>query len=258
MSAQNDSSKLRGIGRQLAHLREQIEPIWERVINERISLARVSEWLDEEVQVWRERQYSPMTTLMMFIGQVVSADQSCKDAVARETARSKTDRSQSTGPYCKARQRLPLKLIERFAREVGEQLRAGQPLRWCWWGREVKLVDGTTVSMPDTQENQARFPQSHTQKAGLGFPVARLVAIVSLSCGAVLEWAVGPCEGKSSGETSMLWGVAGCLKRGDIVLADRYYAGYFMIAMLMQRGADVVIRQHQLRRTDFRRGKRLG
>lgn len=258
MSARRDGSKLRSVDRQLERLREQISPIWEGVINERISLTRVAEWLADEVKVWRERRYSPLTTLMMFIGQVVSADASCKDAVARETARGKMDRSQSTGPYCKARQRLSLKLIERFAREMGEQLRVGQSRSWCWRGREVKLVDGTTVSMPDTPENQKRFPQSRTQKVGLGFPVARLLAIVSLSCGACLEWAVGPCAGKSSGETSMLWSLAGCLKRGDVVLADRYYAGYFMIAMLMQRGADVVIRQHQLRHTDFRRGKRLG
>jgi len=221
-------------------------------------LSRVMDWVEEEVGTWRERRYGPLTTLVMFIGQVMSADQSCKDAVAREAARSQAARCTSTGPYCKARQRLPLRLIERLGREVGERLRAGQSRRWCWRGREVKLIDGTTVSMSDTEPNQTRFPQSHTQKAGLGFPVARLVAIVSLSCGAVMEWMAGPCEGKGSGETSMLWALADGLRSGDVVLADRYYAGYFMLAMLMQRGVDVVVRQHQLRHTDFRRGKRLG
>jgi hypothetical protein len=199
-----------------------------------------------------------MKTLRMFIGQVVSADQSCQDAVARETRCGDKTVGQSTGPYCRARQRLPLKLVQRLALEAGERLRARQTTSWRWHGREVKLVDGTTVSMPDTEENQARFPQSRTQKAGLGFPVARLVAVVSLSCGAVLKWATGPCAGKASGETSMLRELAHDFGAGDLVMADRYYAGYFMLATLIGRGSDIVIRQHQLRKTDFRRGKRLG
>jgi hypothetical protein len=112
--------------------------------------------------------------------------------------------------------------------------------------------------MPDTATNQADFPQSRTQKPGLGFPLARLVTIASLSRGAVLDWASGPCEGKQTGETALLWKLAQRLQRGDIVIADRYYAGYFLIAMLVQMGVDVVIRQHQRRHTDFRRGQRLG
>lgn len=112
--------------------------------------------------------------------------------------------------------------------------------------------------MPDTAENQKVFPQSRQQKPGLGFLLARLLGIVSLSCGAVLEWASGPCEGKKTGETALLWGWMSKLGEGDIVIADQYFAGYFGIARLMQRGADVIIRQHQLRHTDFRRGRRLG
>ena len=122
----------------------------------------------------------------------------------------------------------------------------------------MKLVDGATVSMPDTAANQANFPQNRAQKPGLGFPPARLVAIVSLSCGAALEWAVGPCEGKQTGETALLWQLAKRLRPGDVVIADRYYAGYFLIAMLVQLGIDVVIRQHQRRHTDFRHRQRLG
>ena len=160
--------------------------------------------------------------------------------------------------YCDARQRLPLGLPTRLAREVGARLTEQQPVQWLWRGRQVKLVDGTTVSMPDTTENQASFPQSRVQKAGLGFPLARLVAIVSLSCGAVLDWGLGACEGKQTGETALLWDLAKSFKRGDVVIADRCYAGYFMIALFVMLGVDVVIRQHQQRSTDFRRGTRLG
>ncbi len=166
--------------------------------------------------------------------------------------------SLNNASYCRARTRLALSLIERIGREAGERLRASQPAVWRWRGREVKLIDGTTVSMPDTSENQAEYPQSRSQKPGLGFPLARVVAIISLSCGAVLEWAISPCEGKRTGETALLWQLAHCLRTGDVVIADRYFTGYFMLAWLTRHGAGVVVRQHQLRHTDFRRGKRLG
>ncbi len=216
----------------------------------------------EEAAGFRDRIYSPLSTLVLFIEQVLSADHSCMDAVARglsaRIALGQARCSLNSGPYCKARARLPVGLIQRLGREVAARVCAQQPGAWRWRGREVKLVDGTTVSMPDTRANQVRFPQIHEQGAGLGFPLARVVAIVSLSCGTVLEWAIGPCEGKQTGETALLWQLAPRLRHGDVVVADRCYAGYFMIARLIQQGVDVVIRQHALRRTDFRRGVRLG
>jgi hypothetical protein len=222
----------------------------------------LTQWVSEEAGRFRDRIYSPWVTLTLFIEQVLSADQSCVDAVARglsaRVALGERPCSLNSGPYCKARARLPLGLIERVAREVGARLSEQQPSAWRWRGREVKLVDGTTVSMPDTAENQREFPQHREQRRGLGFPLARVVAIVSLSCGALLEWAMGPCEGRESGETALLWALAGRLRRGDVVVADRCYAGYFMIAWLMRCGVDVVIRQHARRRTDFRRGQALG
>ena len=216
----------------------------------------------EESGNWRERLYGPLTTVVLFIEQVLGADHSCQGVVAQglsaRVARGQAPCSLNTGPYCKARQRLAVGLVERLAREIGTRLLAAQPVAWLWRGRNVKLLDGTTVSMPDTPSNQTEFPQPRGQKLGLGFPIARLVGIVSLSCGAVLEWAVGPCEGKKTGETAMLWGLMDKLCRGDVVIADRYFAGYFGIARLWQLGVDVLIRQHQRRQTDFRRGRRLG
>lgn len=232
------------------------------VLGDVIPAQLLMQWVIEEMGRYRERLYGPLSTLVLFIEQVLSADQSCQDAVARgvsaRVALGQAPCSLNTGPYCKARARLPVGLLARLGREIGERVCAGQRQGWRWRGREVKLVDGTTLSMPDTAENQASFPQNHEQKAGLGFPLARVVAVVSLSCGAVLQWAIGPCEGKETGETALLWGLAQKLKRGDVVVADRCYAGYFMIAWLLQLGVDVVIRQHQRRHTDFRCGQRLG
>lgn len=222
----------------------------------------LTQWVIEETGGYRERIYNPFTTLLLFIEQVLGSDHSCQDAVARglsaRVALGQPPCSLNTGPYCKARRRLPLSLLTRLAREVGARLCAGQPAMWRWRGREVKLIDGTTVSMPDTSANQARFLQSRGQKPGLGFPLARLVAIVSLSAGAVLEWAIDACEGNRTGETALLWRLMPHLQRGDVVIADGYYAGYFMIAGLIARGVDIVMPQHHLRITDFRRGQRLG
>ena len=120
------------------------------------------------------------------------------------------------------------------------------------------MVDGTTASMPDTPENQKEYPQPVPQKPGLGFPMARLVAILSLNCAAVLGLAIGPYAGKQSGELALFRTLMDDLQAGDVVLADRYYASYWMIAALWRRGVDSLFRQHQCRPIDFRAGRRLG
>lgn len=257
-----DDSKKRHLAGQIRRFRARFVQTMDTVLGDVLPATLLMQWITEEAGSYRQRIYGPLQTLMLFIEQVLNADHSCQDAVARgvsgRVSLEQVPCSLNTAAYSKARKRLPLGLIGRLGREAGEKLCTQQPEAWRWRDREVKLVDGTTVSMPDTAANQADFPQSPTQKPGLGFPLARLVAVVSLSCGVVLDWAVGPCEGKQTGETAMLWKLARNLRPGDIVIADRYYAGYFLIALLVQLGVDVVIRQHQRRHTDFRRGQRLG
>lgn len=218
--------------------------------------------MTEEVGRYRKRIYAPLTTLSLFLGQALSPDGACQDAVARclseRTARGLSGCSLNTGPYCKARQRLPLPLISRLALTVGERLELESPVDWKWRGRSVKLLDGTTISMPDTARNQPAYPQSGVQRFGLGFPLAMLVAIMSLSTGAVLAWALGPCRGKHTGEQALFRQLMPKLNVGDIVLADRYHCNYFTAAQLVAQGVDLVTRQHQRRITDFRRGRRLG
>lgn len=218
--------------------------------------------VEEEVGGFRERVYPPLTTLGLFIGQALSPDGACQDAVARHlserTACGQAACSLNSGPYCRARQRLPLELISRLGANIGEELERASPQGWKWRGRSVKLMDGTTISMPDTAENQSVYPQSGAQKPGLGFPLAMLVALISLSTGAVLRWALGPCRGKHTGEQALFRTLMPHLVPEDVVLADRYHCNYFTAALLVERGVDLVTRQHQRRITDFRRGKRLG
>jgi hypothetical protein len=211
---------------------------------------------------YRDRVYAPLRTLELFIGQALSADEACQDAVARNlserTARGVSQCSLNTGPYCKARQRLPLELIVKVQRALAGRLERAQPAGWRWQGRSVKLLDGTTVSMPDTPANQQAFPQSRNQQPGLGFPVARLVAILSLGHAGVLDWAMGPCRGEDTSEQALFRQLLPGLNRGELVLADGYHCTYWTLAMLKARGIDVLMHQHVRRAYDFRRGKRLG
>jgi hypothetical protein len=222
----------------------------------------IAEALEKELGPVRERVYPPLTTLGLFIGQAPGADGACQDSVARHPsarcARGQGPCSLSTGPYCKARHRLPLGLIQRLGVAVGETLERQSPPQWRWRGRSVKLVDGTTVSMPDTAANQARYPQSGEALPGLGFPQAMSLGLISLSTGAALGWALGPCRGKRTGEEAMFRALMSSLDPGDVVVADRLRFTYFTVAMLRKRGGDLVTRQHSHRRTDRRCGKRLG
>jgi hypothetical protein len=225
--------------------------------------ALIRQVLAEEGASWRRVFYTPWLTFWAFFWQALNPDHSCRAAVKRIAAgmarRGEKLDDEDTGPYCKARARLPEAVPSRLMRSLGHRLHDEAPEGWLWCGRRVKVVDGTTVSMPDTQANQREYPQSPSQKPGLGFPIARMVVLFCLATGAVLEAAVGKYQGKQTGENALyrrLWEEG--LSAGDVSLGDRYYGSYFDIAPLSRRGVDGVYRLHQLRVADFRRGRRLG
>lgn len=157
---------------------------------------------------WKDRIYPPLVTLWVFLSQVLSADHSCRAAVARLIAhrisRGQSPCSPETGAYCQARKRLPEKLFSDVARRTGRALERGVDPQWLWKQRRVYVYDGSSVSMPDTPENQRAYPQPESQKPGLGFPLARIAAIFSLSCGAVLDLAICRYAGKGQSELGML------------------------------------------------------
>jgi len=210
----------------------------------------------------RERLYPPTVTLSMFLRQVLEADGSCQKAVNGWAAQRAADGlracSVRTGGYCRARQRLPLQMVSALARQTGRLLSQKARTQWLWRGRAVKLVDGTGLSMPDTPENQAVYPQPSTQAPGVGFPLARLVMVICLATGAALDAAIGPHRGKGSGELGLVRSLLEGFRAGDVMLADALYCNYFLIATLMTKGVDVLFEQHGSRITDFRRGHSLG
>ena len=210
----------------------------------------------------RERLYPPTVALSMFMRQVLDADGSCQKAVNGWAAQRATDGlslcSVRTGGYCRARQRLPLEMVSTLTRETGRLLSQKALVPWLRYGRSVKLVDGTGISMPDTPENQERYPQPSTQAPSVGFALARLVMVICLATGAALDMAVGPHSGKGTGELGLVRGLLQCFSPGDVMLADALYCNYFLIATLMAAGVGVLFEQNGSRITDFRRGLSLG
>jgi hypothetical protein len=166
--------------------------------------------------------------------------------------------STNTGAYCRARAKVPEGVVERLTIEAAERCEAAIPEEWRWKGFRTLVVDGTTLSMPDTPENQEAYPQIAAQAEGLGFPIMRAIALTSLATGMTLGLATGTYSGKQTGETALLRTLFDKLQQGDLLLADRYFGGWFMLALLHQRGLQFVTRLHQHRRADFRQGVRLG
>jgi len=212
--------------------------------------------------LWQGWIYTPAVTIWTFLAQCLSEDHSCRDAVAQligwRLSRGLRRCSADTGAYCTARECLPEEACSLLMRETGRRVNQESPANWRWLGHRVLDVDGSTITMPDTPENQAEYPQMSSQKRGCGFPIARIVVVFSLAVGTVLDAAIGKYQGKQTGENSLFRTLHDALEAGDVVLADRYFSGWFDIALLQARGVDSVVRKHQLRATDFRTGKRLG
>ena len=227
---------------------------------------KVQQAFDEEDVLFAQQEgdvYTPPVTLWAFLSQVLfkGEQRSCAAAVARVivllVGLGQPRCSDNTGSYCKARAKLSERVLGRLTYDVADGCEEAVPRGWLWHGRHVKLVDGTTVTMPDTAENQQAYPQNPTQEKGLGFPIVRLVVLLSLATAMVGGLAIGPYAGKETGEPALLRELFDRLHSGDIVLADRFYCSYFMICLLQELGVDVVSRLHQMRTADFRRGQRL-
>lgn len=213
--------------------------------------------------VWNDRIYTPLVTLWVFLAQVMSADHSCRAAVARliahRIASGQSPCSSETGAYCQARKRLPEKFFSTIAQLVGRNLEDQVPDNWLWKGHHVYMFDGTTTLMPDTVENRKAYPPTWNQKANVGLPLARVGAVVSLSCGVILDLKTAKYAGKGQGEVTLLRQLSKRFSEGDVLLADCLMCNWRNLYELSERGVHVVTRLNKaLRKADFRKGKRLG
>jgi len=214
--------------------------------------------------VHRERLFPPTETLSIFLAQAMSTDSSCQKAINDVAVKRLLGGlpvcSTHTGAYCQARQRLPLNMIKELSCYTSNIMNDNVPAAWHWRGRPVRLVDGATVSMPDTEENQLIYPQPGGQKPGVGFPICRMVGMICLGSGALLNAAIGPCKGKGSDEQTLLRSILDTLNSDDILMGDAFYATYFLLCALQEKNIDGVFEQHGSRKlkTDFSLGQRLG
>ncbi len=206
--------------------------------------------------------YTPAVTLWAFIAQCLSASKSCVAAVARVVvlrfALGLPVCSAGTGAYCKARPKLPEPLLRRLTCQLGAGVESQALDSWRWKNRCVKLADGCELSMPDTPANQAEYPQSKSQKPGLGFPHMRLVVLLAFATACVIDAAMGACKGKGTSETELFRKLLGSVAAGDVIVADRFYCTWWLVALLRGRGAGACFRLHQKRHYDFSRGRQLG
>ncbi len=202
--------------------------------------------LNEHGIKYRDRVFTPVTTIWGFLSQVLGEDHSCRDAVSRIIAHRAAAGlevcSPNTASYCNARARIPTAVLRRLARRTAQQLQAGLPDGWKWNGRSVFIADGSHVSMPDTPENQAGYPQPVVQRPGIGSPLARVAVLLSLATGTCHDLAIAPYAGKGTGETTLLRQMYDSLSPGDVVLADALFDNYFLACELRWRGIELVAR----------------
>ena len=198
----------------------------------------IREVLDEHGVTYRDRVFTPTTTIWGFLSQVLSDDHSCRDAVSRIIAHRAASGLEACSPnpasYCDARARIPTAVLRTLARRTARELQAGAADEWKWNGRSVFIADGSHVSMPDTPANQAAYPQPVVQQPGIGFPLARVAVLLSLATGACHDLAIAPYAGKGTGETTLLRAMYGALKPGDVIVADALFDNYFLACELRQ------------------------
>jgi hypothetical protein len=219
----------------------------------------IIEILEAQKLKYRNRLFNPIVTLWAFLSQVLDTDKSLQNAVSRIiawlAAAGEAIPTTDTGGYAKARKRLPEKFLLRLLGKTGQGLEDKTQAEDLWCGRHVKLCDGSSVLMSDTPKNQAEYPQHTNQAPGCGFPIAKIVVMFSLATGAALEVLIAPFR---TGEVTLARQLYAKLVPGDVVLADRAFGSYVDLVLVQQYSADGVFRKHQSRKSDFRRGKKLG
>jgi hypothetical protein len=206
----------------------------------------------------RNRHWSLRLTFWTFLWQVAQAGASCREAIRQAQARCRNTGQRpppdENSPYCQARGALPVERLEEIHDAVVAEAEAAVATKDLWCGHRVTVVDGSTVTAPDTPENQEAYPQQSVQKPGCGFPILRLVAFLSLATGLLTAWAVGSWH---QSEVVLLQSLWDGLRVGDVLLADRGFCNWGILAECVRRNVHGVFRVKGSRRRDFRRGKRL-
>jgi hypothetical protein len=197
----------------------------------------------------RKRVFTPWVTFVAFLGQVLTRGSSCREAVRRVqtwfVAEKQTPPDQSTSAYCQARARLSVESLREAHQQVGQWMERHAQDGWRWCQRRVRVLDGCGVSMPDTAQNRAQWPYAGCQRPGCGFPTAQLVGLFCLGSGRLMRFAF---ESWKAHEIPLARQLLAWIEPHDVVVTDRGFSGWGLIALLQRHGADVVMRAHQARK----------
>jgi hypothetical protein len=206
----------------------------------------------------RNRRWNLRLVFWTFLWQVTQAGASCREAIRQAQALCKNAGRplppDADSPYCQARGGLPLEPLQQIHDSLCAEAQAGLAASDLWCGHHVLVADGSSVTAPDTPANQKAFPQQKVQKPGCGFPIIRLVALLSLATGMLTAWATGSW---SQHEVALLQTLWDCLRAGDVLLADRGFCNWVLLAQCLQLNVHAVFRVKGVRRRDFRQGKRI-
>jgi len=208
---------------------------------------------------YKKRLFDPVITLWAFLSQVLDTDKSCHNAVSKIIAYLAGEDvevpSTDTSAYCQARARLPEKLLEKLFNLSAQSLEEKVTTEYLWCGRNVKVIDGSTVSMPDTVENQKEYPQSSTQEKGCGFPIAKIGVIFSLVTGAATALCI---DVLNTHDIKLARKLYSFLKQNDVLVGDRAFCAYADMFTIKKLDCDAIFRKHQSRTTTMRKGKVFG
>jgi Transposase DDE domain len=208
----------------------------------------------------RERVFGLSRTFFCWLWQMLQLNTSCREVVRQLQAllalQGGGALDEHSSAYCQARARLPKDRLEKALHATATKAFQRAPALPLLQGRPLKAVDGTGLRAADTPANQKRYPQPLNQKPGCGFPVLRLVVLFCMTSGAVLAHATGSLY---HAEVSLLRRLLGSLKRSDILVGDRGFGHFVVLALLARKGVDTIARVSTAsRRVDWRRGQRLG
>jgi hypothetical protein len=206
----------------------------------------------------RDRCWNLRLVFWTFLWQVAQAGASCREAIRQAQALCLASARHlppdTTSPYCQARGAIPVDRLQAIHDDLLKEADAAVATQDFWCGRRVFAVDGSSVIAADTPQNQKAFPQQSVQKPGCGFPIIRLVALLSLTTGLLSAWATGHWQQHELTLFQSLWE---CLRVGDVLLADRGFCNWGLLAQCLQRQLHAVFRVKGSCRSDFRRGQRL-
>ena len=221
--------------------------------------SEIQKVMDELKIKYRQRLFDPFVTLWAFLSQVLESDKSCHNAVSRVISYLVGEKvelpSTDSSAYCQARSRLPEELLQKLFGKAAQNLSEKVTTKYLWCGRSVKVIDGSSVSMPDTVENQEAYPQPSSQKPGCGFPIAKIGVIFSLATGAAIALAIDVLNTHDLKLARKLYSFLNPL---DVLLGDRAFCAYADLVFIRNLGCDAVFRKHQARKTTMRKGKIIG